>query len=128
MAAKSNGKSEKKTTFPVPESKELNRNLMRGVFELARLHTPELTLLSWYSSGSNPVPSSHTKILTYIVWTLCLAIHILRHQIEASEFFPMVFKNYLIVALTHSTCCTMKYAPLFQLQLFTANEKLPAIY
>ncbi|CZR58545.1 uncharacterized protein PAC_08437 [Phialocephala subalpina] len=75
----------------VPESRGSNRNISRGILELARLHKPELTLLAWYPS----------------VWTFCLVLHKLGNPIEASDFFPVILKNYLIVALTHSTCCTM---------------------
>jgi hypothetical protein len=65
MVPKSNGSSLQKNGVTVSESRGSNRNILRGICELARLHKPELTLLAWYPSGANPILLSFVETLKY---------------------------------------------------------------
>ncbi|KAH7319104.1 hypothetical protein BKA65DRAFT_95053 [Rhexocercosporidium sp. MPI-PUGE-AT-0058] len=74
------------------ESKDTSyfRRVLRDVFLLPN---PALLFIAWCPT----------------VWTTCLACHTSGKLVQAGDFFMLLLKNFLVVALIYSFHCTLKY-------------------
>jgi 4-hydroxybenzoate polyprenyltransferase len=112
-----------KTSAPVPEKEALQkepvrvnhgarqRNAIRGVWELARLHTKEswLCLCPAGEQISGRRKSSRANKCNDAVWGACLSAGVQNVSLDLAVLGKVLFGIWISVTATHCAFCTFKY-------------------
>lgn len=81
------------------------RNVPKGVWQLARLHTKE-AWLCWYPAGWLAICLTLTSANPLIVWGLCLSAGTQDIRLNILEISKILFGIWSSVTVTHCAFCT----------------------